>query len=73
MTITWHVDELKVSHSDKGAVDAFIEWTKETYEYVKQIKPSRGKIHDYLSMTLDYTASGEVKLYTKEYIDKIIE
>ena len=37
ITITWHVDDLKVSHSDKYIVDAFIQCTKETYEYVKKL------------------------------------
>ena len=31
MTVTWHVDELKVSHADKDIVEAFVECTKETY------------------------------------------
>ena len=54
-----------MSHAENEIVDAFIECTKETYEDVKKLKTSRGKIHDYLAMTLDYTASGEVKLYVK--------
>ena len=73
MKITWHVDDHKVSHSENGIVDAFIEWTKEKYEYVTKLNPSRDKIHYHLAMTLDYTASGEIELHVKEYIDKIIE
>ena len=53
MKIPWHVDDLKVSHAENYIVDAVIEWTKKTHEYVKKLKTSRGKIHDYLSMTLD--------------------
>ena len=48
MTITWDVNDLKVSHADYNIVDSFLEWTKETYEYVTNLKPARGKIHDYL-------------------------
>ena len=66
MIITWHVNYLKVSHDKNDIVDALIQWTKETYEDVKKLKPSRGKIHGYLPMTLYYTASLEVKLYVKE-------
>ena len=65
MIITWHVNDLKVSHAENDIVDAFTEWTNETYEYVTKLKPSGGNIHDYLSMTLDYMESGEVKLYVK--------
>ena len=73
MTITWHVDDFKVSSVDKDTVDAFIQWIKETYEDITNLNPPRGKIHDYLVMTLYYTTSGEVKIYMKEYIDKLIE
>ena len=65
-TINWHVDDLKVSRAENDIVDAFIEWTKDTYEDVTKLKPPRVKIHYYLSMTLDYTASGGVKLFVKE-------
>ena len=53
MKISWHVDELKVSHDYKYIVDALIQWTKETYKYTTKFKPSRVKIQDYLSMTPD--------------------
>ena len=36
ITITWHVDDLKLSHASKDIVDAFIQWTKETYEEIKR-------------------------------------
>ena len=62
-----------MSHSEMDFVDAFIEWTKDTYEDVKKRKPSRGNIYDHPAMTLDYTTQGEVKLYMKEYIYKINE
>ena len=58
MTITWHVDDIKVSHYDKDIVDAFIKRTKETYGDVTTLNPSRGKIHDYLAMMMDYTTPG---------------
>ena len=54
---------------DKDIVDTFVQCNKETYEDATKIKPSRANIHDYLTMTLDYKTSGEVKIYMKEYID----
>ena len=35
MKITWHVNDLKVSHADKDIVYAFIECTNDTYEDIK--------------------------------------
>ena len=65
ITVTWHVNYLKLSLSDKNIVNYFIQWNKDTYEDITKLKLSREKIHDYTSMTLDYTTSGEVEIYMK--------
>ena len=52
MKITWHVNDLKVSHDNKAIVDAVIHFTKYTYEDITKINPSRGKMNYYLFMTL---------------------
>ena len=65
MTINWHVDDLKISHSEKGIIYSFIQWTKDTYEYITKINTSRVKIHAYISMPMDFTTSEEVKIYMK--------
>jgi hypothetical protein len=31
LTVSWHVDDLKVSHKDSKAVDEFLEWVQKTY------------------------------------------
>ena len=65
MKITLHADDLKVSCYEKDIVYAFMQWTKETCDDVTRLNPSRGKIHDYLAMTIDYTTSVEVNFYMK--------
>ena len=65
LTITWHVGDLKFSYDEKDVLDALFQCTKDTYEDVKKLKPSRFNIRDYISMALDYTTSGEVKNYMK--------
>jgi hypothetical protein len=45
-TITWHVDDLKLSHVDVKEVDKTIEWLKSIYG--EDMRVSRGKKHDYL-------------------------
>ena len=32
MTVTWHVDDLKVSHKDQSTIDGFEVWLKSKYE-----------------------------------------
>ena len=53
MTITWHVDDLKVFHADKDIVDDFIRWTKYPYEDRTNFNPSTVEIHYYLDIILD--------------------
>jgi hypothetical protein len=52
-TITWHVDDLKLSHVDAKEVDKTIKWWKSIYG--EDMRVSRGKKHDYLGMDLYYS------------------
>ena len=51
LTVTFHVDDLKVSHQETTVVDEFIEWVRSKYEdeTIKKLTPSRGKVHDYFT------------------------
>jgi hypothetical protein len=59
-TITWHVDDLKLSHEDENEVTEVIKWLKEIYG--EDMRVSRGEKHDYLGMDLDFTVTGEVRV-----------
>ena len=63
-TVTWHVDDLKSSHVDAAVNDKFHLWLETKYgdNKIGAMKSKRGKVHEYLGMTLDYTHSGKVKL-----------
>ena len=69
------VDDLHASHVDELVVDEFIEWCRKKHEdpEIGKIKPSRGKIHDYLGITLDYSSPGKVKLHMKDYVKKMLD
>jgi hypothetical protein len=71
MTICFHVDYCKLSHRKKKVMDTIIEYLREEDGTVA-MTVSRGKIHKYLGMTLDYTVCGQVKITMFEYIDEII-
>ena len=43
MTVVWHVDDMKVSHARKDVIDSFIEWIKEKYGKIGEVKMKRGK------------------------------
>jgi hypothetical protein len=53
------VDDIKMSHKDPKEVTKVIDWLK---IYGKNMHVSRGLVHDYLRMTLDYSTRGEVKV-----------
>ena len=40
LTVTWHVDDLKVSHVKTEVIDDFIQWVQDKYEDFTKVKPS---------------------------------
>ena len=57
MMVTWHVDNLKVSHKDQTEIDKFAQLLREKYEKTNQdlmLIYHEGKVHDYLGIDLDY-------------------
>ena len=40
---------------------------------IGKVKSAKGKFHAYLSITLDYTTNGEVKMYIRKYVKNTIE
>jgi hypothetical protein len=77
MTICFHVDDCKLSHSKTKVMDSMIEYLQQEYESVFEdgsgaMTVSRGKIHKYIGMTLDYTVCGQVNITMFDYIDDIL-
>ena len=70
MTITWHVDDLKISHLDEMEVTRIIEWFKGIYG---KVRVSRGKKHDYLGMNLDFTEKGKLRISMVPFLKKVVE
>ena len=72
------MNDCKLSHRDKKMNDRFILGFKEEYESIfedgsGQMTGSRGKIHDYLGMNLDYKQKGLCYITMFERIKEIIE
>lgn len=73
LTICFHVDDCKISHKSPKVVSKFIQWLRSEYESIFEdgsgkMKVSRGKVHDYLSMILDFSTKGQVKISMFEYV-----
>ena len=78
LTLVWHVDDIKVSHVKPSIVTHMVEWLHETYERVFDdgsglMKVSRGKLHEYLGMTLDFETKGKVTITMIPYVKEIVD
>jgi hypothetical protein len=53
-TIIWHVDDLKISHVDPNVIEDIVNRIEEKYGKEDPITVTRGKVHEYLGMTMDF-------------------
>ena len=72
-TIVWHVDDLKISHVDSSVVDGIIASLKEEYGQVGEMTVKRGKIHEYLGMTLDFSDDKSFVVDMEAYLTSMCE
>jgi hypothetical protein len=58
-TILWHVDDFKISHISATVIEDI--WAKLSERFGKEdpLTINRGKEHEYLGMTFDYTSAGK--------------
>ena len=54
-TIVWHVDDLKISHVNKKVVTKVIDLLKKEFGKEAPLTVTRGKIHEYLGIKIDYS------------------
>ena len=68
------MDNLKSSHVNTKVNDMLHNWLEKTYgdKKIGQVKSTRGKVHEYLGMTLDFTNPGEVKIDMRDYVKKMV-
>lgn len=71
-TIVLHVDDLKMSHVDPKVLDEIISKLDKKYGQEGPLSVTRGRVHDYLGMTLDYSQSGTVKIRMDDYVKNLI-
>jgi hypothetical protein len=62
------VDDLKISHAENNVVETLIDMLNTRYGTRTPMTVTRGKIHDYLGMKIDYSIPGKMKTIMKDYI-----
>jgi hypothetical protein len=71
-TVLWHVDNVKISHVSEDVNTDIIKRINDKFGKESPITITRGKVHDYLGMTLDYSEKGKVKIKMMDYVDKML-
>jgi hypothetical protein len=73
--VTWHVNDIKSSHVDPKVNDEFLLWLEKMYgdKDIAPVNATRGKIHDYLAMKLNFTKKGKLKLDMVDYVNNMIK
>jgi hypothetical protein len=74
-TITWHVDDVKSSHQDPAVNNMIYLWLQEKYgdPRIAPVKATRGKVHKYLAMNLDFSVPGIVKIHMKKHVEEMLK
>ena len=74
LTVQAHVDDLQVSSEDSEAIDELI---KDLYDVFKtkfnSLTVTKGKVHNYLGINIDYGNENYVKLTMYDYIEDILK
>ena len=67
------MDDLKSSHIDPKVNDEFLQWTKDMFRQLSEVKTTQGLLHDYLGMVLDYSVPGQVSIDMIHYVEKMVK
>jgi hypothetical protein len=72
-TILWHVDDLKMSHVSCKVLYGIINELSKKYGKEAPLTINRGKVHEYLGMTMDYSIPGKVQFIMNDYIENLLD
>ena len=73
LTVCWHVDNLKSSHINPKVNNEFLQWINDMFRQLSEVKMTRGPLHDYLGMTLDYSVPGKVSIDMSHDVKKMVK
>ena len=71
--VIFHVDDLKISHEDSKVVTEVIDSLSNRYGELMPLSISRGRTHDYLGMTFNYSSPGQVTIHMYQYLKDFLE
>ena len=71
-TILWHVDDIKMSHVSQGVLELIMKQIEAHFGREAPLTVTRGPVHEYLGMTIDFSRPGTVQFHMKAFIDDLI-
>ena len=72
-TIVWHVNDLKISHVDPAVVTDVIKLIESEFGKEAPLTITRGKVHDYLGMKINFEIPGKVQFIMEDYVKTVLE
>ena len=72
-TILWHVDDMKISHVDPDVVTKMIDLLEKEFGKEAPLTKTRGKVHQYLGMTIDFSVPGKVRFSMIDYVKNMLD
>ena len=67
------MDDLKISHKDANVVTRVIKDFEKVFGKEAPLSVTRGKIHDYLGMKIDFSTPGSVIFSMDQYVRLLLE
>ena len=72
-TVRFHVDDLMSSHINTRINDEFAKWLQNKYGTYGDVKVTRGKVHDYLGMILDFREDKKLIVDMTKYVKGMLD
>ena len=72
-TVLWHVDDLKLSHVSQQVLDGLVDLMNQKYGKLAPLTVTKGNVHDYLGMTLDFGTPRKVIVRMDDYVESVLE
>ena len=69
----WHVDGLLISHVEESVVEDILAKLQKRFGKEAPLTVTRGKVHNYLGMTIDFSADGKVMFKMNDYVQNMLD
>ena len=72
-TIAWYVNDIKMSHAQQEVLEGLLTSLNEEFGKEAPLTVTRGKVHDYVGMTFDYTIPGKVEITMPDFVQGVLD